>query len=62
MELRDTGSQCTVTWLLSMSDTLRFKGAAKGPGENGSLTADRADKSEAATTSGFTYGLLQKNQ
>lgn len=26
-----TGSQCRVTWVLSMSDTLRFRGAVVGP-------------------------------
>ena len=35
--VRATGSQCTVTWVLSMSDTRRFRGAVLGPGEQGTM-------------------------
>ena len=33
--VRATGSQCTVTWVLSMSDTRRFRGAVLGPRDRG---------------------------
>lgn len=45
MESYGTASQCTVTWLLSMSDTLRFRGATTGPGKGDSF----ALKSEHCT-------------
>lgn len=38
IELRDTGSQCTVTSVLSMLDTLRFRGAVMGPGKKQRLS------------------------